>query len=52
VLKLCDNCSYAVTTAVLRTGTIFYDNKGNAIINCPKCGRELKERQLIHEQYS
>jgi hypothetical protein len=48
VLKSCENCSYTVTAAILRTGTIFYDNKGNAINNCPKCGRELKERQLIN----
>ncbi len=47
MLKSCDNCRYTVTATTLRNGIVFYDNKGNAIDSCPKCGQEFKERHLV-----
>ncbi len=50
MLKSCDNCSYTVTASAMRTGIVYYDNQGNAIRQCPKCGQELKHNQLNTNQ--
>jgi ssDNA-binding Zn-finger/Zn-ribbon topoisomerase 1 len=39
-------CGKPVVKSLLRHGLVaFYDNQGNEIRNCPKCGEELKASQ-------
>lgn len=48
MVKACKNCSSTViASASKRNGLVFYDNKGNAISNCPKCGHELKDDEIV-----
>jgi DNA-directed RNA polymerase subunit M/transcription elongation factor TFIIS len=48
LVKSCKNCSNTViASASKRNGLVFYDNKGNAINNCPKCGHELKDDDIV-----